>query len=164
MALVSFNAYRITQIDAEIANLKTKRDFLIDVTHLHEAHLIHLDQKIEWINQLLTDILDFNIWFSLKVTYALEKKFQLGIHHHENVVKSAQHHRLAPRVLHLDISDNIFNHTLKVAQKKNLVSFVNYLLGFFQIEVSYMYILAEKQFSHTLHITVVSNNNLLDHY
>jgi hypothetical protein len=47
MALVSFNAYRITQIDAEIANLKTKRDFLIDVTHLHEAHLIHLDQKIE---------------------------------------------------------------------------------------------------------------------
>jgi hypothetical protein len=39
---------------------------------------------------------DANVWFTSKVTDAIEKKFKSVIWHHENVVKSAQHHRLAP--------------------------------------------------------------------
>jgi hypothetical protein len=37
----------------------------------------------------------------------VEKKFQSVVHHHENVVKSAQHHRLAPGALPHDILDEI---------------------------------------------------------
>ncbi len=54
IALTSFNAYRITQLDAEISGLKTKTDVLLDIAHLHETHLSLLDQNIKWMNQWLT--------------------------------------------------------------------------------------------------------------
>ncbi len=41
-ALSSSNAYRITELKNEIFALKSKTDLLVDVSHLHEAHLHHL--------------------------------------------------------------------------------------------------------------------------
>jgi hypothetical protein len=41
---MSFNWYRITQLNSEISALKLKTD-LVDVSHLHEAHLHHLEEK-----------------------------------------------------------------------------------------------------------------------
>jgi len=41
MAMSSFNAYRITELNSEISVLKSKTYLLIDVSHLHEAHLHH---------------------------------------------------------------------------------------------------------------------------
>ncbi len=38
MALSSFNAYRITELNSEISALKSKTDLLVDVSHLHKAH------------------------------------------------------------------------------------------------------------------------------
>jgi len=55
-----------------------------------------LEEKLDQTNKLLADLLESNIWFSSKVTDAIEKKFQSVVHHHENVIKLAQHHRLAP--------------------------------------------------------------------
>jgi hypothetical protein len=60
-------------------------------------------------------------------------------HHHEDMVKSAQHHRLAPGALPHDILDKILNHTLSVARKMNMVYFVNYASDLFQVEVSHLY-------------------------
>jgi hypothetical protein len=57
----------------------------------------------------------------------------------ENMVKSAQHHRLAPGALPHDVLDEILNHTLSVARKMNMVYFVNYASDFFQVEVSHLY-------------------------
>jgi hypothetical protein len=37
MALSSFNAYRITELNNEISALKSKMDLLVYVSHLHEA-------------------------------------------------------------------------------------------------------------------------------
>jgi hypothetical protein len=51
-----------------------------------------LEEKLEKTNKLLADQLESNIWFSSKVTDVIEKKLQSVVHHHENVVKSAQHH------------------------------------------------------------------------
>jgi hypothetical protein len=56
----------------------------------------NLEEKLDQTNKLLADLLESNIWFSSKVTDAIEKKFQSVVHHHENVIKLAQHHRLAP--------------------------------------------------------------------
>jgi hypothetical protein len=79
---------------------------------------------LEQTKTLLADLLESNIWFSSKVTATIEKKFQSVIHHHENVVKSAQHHQLAPGSLPHDILDGIIAHVVKVADKKNLVPFI----------------------------------------
>jgi len=51
-----------------------------------------LEEKLEQTSKLLADLLESNIWFSFKVTDAIKKKFQSVVHHHKNVVKSAQHH------------------------------------------------------------------------
>ena len=93
----------------------------MDVSHFHEAHLHHLEDKTDATNKLLADLLESNVWFTAKITDAVEKKFQSVVHHHENVVKSAQHHRLAPGALPHDVLDEILNHTLAVAKKHGLV-------------------------------------------
>ncbi len=92
MAMSTFNTVRITQLNSQISTLKEKTDLILDVVHLHEKHLHHLEEKFEQTNKLLADLLELNIWFSSKVTDAIEKKFQSVVHHHENVVKSAKHH------------------------------------------------------------------------
>jgi hypothetical protein len=45
----------------------------------------------------------------------------------EYVVKLAQYHRLAPGALPHYVLDKILNHTLSVARKRNMVSFMNTL-------------------------------------
>ncbi len=96
MAMSTFNTVRIIQLDTEIHTLKEKTDLMLDMVHLHEKHLHHLDEKLEQTNKLLADLLESNIWFSSKVTNVIQKKFQSVVHHHENVVKSAQH-QIGPR-------------------------------------------------------------------
>ena len=88
MALSSFNAYKITELNSEISALKSKTDLLVDEA-LHEAHLHHLEKKTDATNKLLADLLESNVWFTTKITDSVEKKFQSVVHHHENVVKSA---------------------------------------------------------------------------
>jgi hypothetical protein len=83
MALSSFNAYRITELNIEISALKSKTDLLVDVSHLHEAHLHHLEEKTDATNKLLADLLESNIWFTTKITHAVEKKFQSVVHYHK---------------------------------------------------------------------------------
>ncbi len=116
MALSYFNAYRITELNNEISALKSKTDLLVDISHLHEAHLHHLEEKTDATNKLLGDLLESNVWFTTKITDAVEKKFQSVVHHHENVMKSAQHHRLALGALAHNVLDEILNHTLAVAK------------------------------------------------
>jgi hypothetical protein len=163
-ALSSYNAYKITELNNEISALKSKTDLLVDVSHLHEDHLHHLEDKTDKTNELLADLLESNVWFTAKITDAVEKKFQSVVHHHENVVKSAQHHRLAPGALPHDVLDEILNHTLAVAKKRNMVSFVNYASDLFQVEVSHLYDPKTMQFTLIVHIPLVSNTNLLELY
>jgi len=92
MAMSTFNTVRITQLNEEISTLKEKTDLILDVVHLHKKHLHHIEEKLEQTNKLLADLLEANVWFTSKVTDAIEKKFESVIWHHENVVKSAQHH------------------------------------------------------------------------
>jgi hypothetical protein len=148
----------------QISALKSKTDLLVDVSHLHEAHLHHLEEKTNATNKLLADMLEANVWFTAKITDAIEKKFQSVVHHHENVVKSAQHHQLAPGALPHDVLDEILNHTLAVAKKRNMVSFINYALDLFQVEVSHLYDPKTLQFMLIIHIPLVSNTNLLKLY
>jgi hypothetical protein len=75
MAMASFNTHRITQLDTEITSLKGKTDLLMDVSHLHEAHLHHLEDKTYATNKLLGNVLEANICFSSKITDVIEKKF-----------------------------------------------------------------------------------------
>jgi hypothetical protein len=82
------------------------------------------------------------------------------VHHHEKIVKSAQHHQLAPGVLPHDILD----HMTHVAKKKNLLPFVKFTSDLFQIEVSHLYTPATNKFLLILHIPMVSNTNLLNLY
>jgi hypothetical protein len=60
--------------------------------------------------------------------------------------------------------DEILNHTLTVANKHNLVSFVNYPFDLFQVEVSHLYNAKTMQFILIVHIPLVSNANLLELY
>jgi hypothetical protein len=112
----------------------------------------------------LADLLESNVWFTTKITDAVEKKFQSMVHHHENIVKSAQHHRLAPGALPHDVLDEILNHTLSVAKKRNMVSFVNYASDLFQVEVSHLFDPKSLQFTLIMHIPLVSNANMLELY
>ncbi len=105
MALSFFNAYQITELNNEISALKSKMDLLVDVSHLHNAHLHHLEEKTDVTSKLLADLLESNVWFTTKITDAVEKKFQSVVHHYENVIKSAQHHRLALGALPHDVLD-----------------------------------------------------------
>jgi hypothetical protein len=73
VALSTFNAYRITELNSDISALKSKTDLLVDVSHLHEAHLYHLEEKTDAMNKLLADLLESNIWFTTKITNAIEK-------------------------------------------------------------------------------------------
>ncbi len=164
MAMSTFNTVWITQLNVEINTLKEKTDLILDVVHLHEKHLHHLEEKLEQTNKLLADLLESNVWFSSKVTDAIEKKFQSVVWHHENDVKSAKHHRLAPGALPHDVLDGIINHVDSVTIKKNLVPFVQFALDLFQIEVSHLYTLATNEATLILHIPMVANSNLLDLY
>ncbi len=164
MAMSTFNTIRITQLDAKIHTLKEKTDLILYVVHLHEWHLHHLEAKLEQTNKILADLLESNIWFSSKVTNIIKKKFQSVVHHHENVVKSAQQHRLAPGALPHDILDGIISHMVQVATKKNLVPFVKFASDLFQIEVSHLYMPATNKFTLILHVPMVSNANLLNLY
>jgi len=47
MTMSSFNAYRITQLNSEITTLKLKIDLLMDISHLRDAHLHHLEDQID---------------------------------------------------------------------------------------------------------------------
>ena len=87
-------------------------------------------------NKLLGDIMENYVWFTAKRMDSIEKKFQLVIHHHENVVKSSQHHRLVPGALPHDVLHEILNRTLTLTNKRNLVSFINYASDLFQVEVT----------------------------
>jgi hypothetical protein len=80
------------------------------------------------------------------------------------VVKLAQHHRLAPGALPLDVLDRIIDHVVNVAKKKNLVPFVKFASDLFQIEVSHLYTPAMNEFMLILHILMGANSNLLDLY
>jgi hypothetical protein len=164
MALSSFNAYRITELNYEISALKWKTDLLVDVSHLHEAHLHHPEEKTDATNKLLANLLESNVWFTTKITDAVEKKFQWVVHHHKNVVKLAQHHWLAPGALPHDVLGKILNHTLSVARKRNMVSFMNYASDLFQVEVSHLFDPKTLQFTLIVHILLVSNANLLELY
>jgi hypothetical protein len=155
MAMSTFNTVRITQLNNKINTLKEKTDLILDVVHLHEKHLHHLDEKLDQTNKLLADLLESNLWFSSKVTDAIEKKFQSVVHHHENVVKLAQHHRLAPGALPHDVLDGIITHVTQVAQKKNLIPFVTFALDLFQIQVSHLYTPATNEFTLILHIPML---------
>ncbi len=84
--------------------------------------------------------------------------------HHENVVKSAQHHRLAPGALPHDFLDGIIEHVTAVTKKKNLVPFVTFASDLFQIEVSHLYSPATNDFTLILHVPMVANSNLLNLY
>jgi hypothetical protein len=83
------------------------------------------------------------------------------VHHHKNVVKSAQHHCLAPGALPHDVLDSIIKHVIQVAK---LVPFVKFASDLFQIEDSHLYTLATNEFTLILHILMVSNTNLLNLY
>jgi hypothetical protein len=83
-------------------------------------------------------------------------------HHHVNIVKLAQHHRLAPGALLHDVLDGIITHVVQVSAKKNLVPFIKFASDLFQIEVSHPYTHATNKF--TLHVPMVSNSNLLNLY
>jgi hypothetical protein len=111
----------------------------MDISHLHEAQLHHLEEKTDATSKLLVDMLETNVWFTAKLTDAIEKKFQSVMHHHKNVFKSAQHHPLAPSALSRDDLDEVLNHTLSVARKWNMVSLVNYASDLFQMELSHLY-------------------------
>ncbi len=93
MAMSSINAFRITELNSGISALKSKTDLLINVSHLHEAQL---EEKTDATNKFIADLLESNVWFTAKLTDAIKKKFQSVVHHHENVVKSMQHHLLSP--------------------------------------------------------------------
>ncbi len=158
----TFNTVRITQLNKEINTLKEKIDLILDVVHLHERHLHHLEEKLDQTNKLLADLLESNIWFSSKVTDTIKKKFQSVVWHHENVVKLAQHHRLAPGALPHDVLDGIIDQVVNMAQTKNLVPFVKFASDLFQIEVSHFYTPATNEFTLILHILMVANSNLLN--
>jgi hypothetical protein len=163
-AMSTFNMVRITQLNEEISTLKEKTDLILDMVHLHKKNLHHLEEKLDQTNKLLANILDPNVWFSSKVTDAIEMKFESVVWHHENVVKSAQHHRLAPGALPHDILDGIINHVTAVTKKKNLVPFITFASDLFQIEVSHLYTPAMNEFTLILHIPMVANSNLLTLY
>jgi hypothetical protein len=120
------------------------------------------EEKLDQTNKHLAYLLESNIWFSSKVKDAIEKKFQSVVHHHENVVKLAQHDRLAPGALPHDVLDGIINHVVQVAKKKNMVPFVRFASDLFQIEVSHLYTPAAYEFTLILHISMVANSNLLN--
>jgi hypothetical protein len=164
MAMSTFNTVRITQLNEEISNLNEKTDLILDVVHLHEKHLHHVEEKLEQTNKLLADLLEANVWFSSKVTDAIERKFESVVWHHENVVKSAQHHSLAPGALPHDVLDGIIKHVTAVAKKKNLVPFVTFASDLFQIKVSHLYSPATNKFTLILHVLMVANSNLLKLY
>jgi hypothetical protein len=123
-----------------------------------------LEEKLDKTNKLLADLLEANIWFSSKVTDAIEKTFKSLVWHHENVVKSAQYHQLAPGALPHDVLDGIIEHVTIVAKKKNLVPFVTFNSDLFQIKVSHLYTPATNEFTLIQHIPMVANLNLLDLY
>jgi hypothetical protein len=123
-----------------------------------------MEQKTDATNILLVDLLESNISFTTKITDAVKKKFQSVVHHHENMVKSAQHHRLAPGALPHDVLDEILNHTLSVARKMNMVYFGNYASDLFLVEVSHLFYPKTPQFTLILHIPLVSNTNLLQDF
>jgi hypothetical protein len=50
MAMSTFNTVRITQLNEEISTLKEKTDLILDVVHLHEKHLHHVEEKLEQTN------------------------------------------------------------------------------------------------------------------
>jgi hypothetical protein len=112
----------------------------------------------------LANLLESNIWFSSKVTHAIGKKFQLVIHHHENVVKLAQYHPLAPGALQYDVLDGIISHVVQVGAKKNPIPFVQFASNPFQIKVSHLFMPATNEFTLILHVPMISYLNLLDLY
>jgi hypothetical protein len=61
-----------------------------------------------------------------------------------------------------DMLDEILNHTLTVAKRGNLVSFVNYASDLFQVEVSHLYNPKTLEFMLIVYIPLVSNANLLE--
>ncbi len=162
--MLTFNTIRITQLNEEISTLKEKTDLVLDVVHLHEKHLHHVEEKLEQTNKLLADLLEANVWFSSKVKDAIEKKFKSVVWHHETVVKLAQHHQLAPGALAHNVLDRIMDQVTAVAKKKNLIPFVTFASDLFQIEVSRLYSTAKNKFTLILHVPMVANANLLNLY
>ncbi len=93
MAMSTFNTVRITQL-----NYYTK-----DICTTWKKNLTEQTNswRICW-NQTYGSL--------KKVMDPIEKKIQSVVHDHENVVKLAQHHRLAPGTLPHDVLDGIISH------------------------------------------------------
>jgi hypothetical protein len=45
----------------------------VDISHLQEAHLHHLEEKTDVTNKLFGDMLEANVWFMAKLTDAIVK-------------------------------------------------------------------------------------------
>jgi hypothetical protein len=134
--------------------LKSKMDLLVDVSH-----------STTWRKRLMLQTSSWQtFWNQMSGSPPNSRKFQSIVHHHENVVKSAQNCRLAPGALPLDVLDKILNHTLSMARKRNIVSFVNYASVLFQVEVSHLYNPKTLQFTLIVHIPLISNAYLLELY
>jgi hypothetical protein len=81
-ALSAFNAYQITELNNEISALKSKTHLLVDISHLHEAHLHHLEEKTDATNKLLADLLESNYSktsFLVQIKFITKEKHQTHI-------------------------------------------------------------------------------------
>jgi hypothetical protein len=48
----------------------------VNISHLNEAHLHHLEERTDAKNKLMGDMLEANVCFTAKLMDAIEKKFQ----------------------------------------------------------------------------------------
>jgi len=62
------------------------------------------------------------------------------------------------------LAPEIINHTLSVAKKRNMVSFMNFASDLFQVEVSHLFDPSTLEFALIVHIPLVSNANFMELY
>ncbi len=99
LTLATYNTVQISKMETQIAVHGEKRDHLVDVTKLDEAHFKSVNNKVDKIGNILANLLQVIL---VKLMDFQEEKIFLAVAICKCSIHTAYNIRLAPEALHYD--------------------------------------------------------------
>ena len=155
------NGIQVAKLNAQMANVNTRTDMLVDVSQLHENHLYQLDIQVNNSAAIHRDFVQFNPAVASQFITGMimqANDIQTKV---EDALEQAQLHRLSHKIFPNDVLESIKNKIEETAKAKDLISFVKQTTDLFQIPLSYVYQPGNETVSLILHVPLVKPEYLL---
>lgn len=161
LGFTAANRATIIQDEHRIDNLEHKTDYMVKIEHLHEAHLKHLDSRLNQTWEMMKEISEDDSAQVAKMCDYTEKHHSMVNQQVKEIIDAAFRHRLAPGAVHIDALWSIVHHVQSIAEKNNMISYVTNPSDLFQVEVSSIFHPADQIIALLLHVPLVHTDNLM---